>query len=429
MIPKPSLIFDPGGRHTDRWNQRGLDQHGPFDRFQFTPKHLNIAVICQADVQGRVEPFIDQLLHGVPNTKGGDVGFVRRFALEKPYLRVFRASGASPSDYRRAAVEAVEHITDHNKKWDLAIVQINEAMEQLDGDANPYLVTKAFFLTKGIAVQHVHFETIEQADQQRAYSLNNIGLACYAKLGGIPWLLPTDHKVAHELVIGLGSHHERTSRLGGADRYVGITTVFSGDGRYLLESRTRSVPFADYRSAMLDAVRTAVDQVRKDFAWADDDPVRLVFHAFKPVKDVEVATVQGLVQELALPHAEYAFVHVADDHPFQVFDQNESGAWAARNTRKGICASPRGLMVKLSKRDALLCLKGARELKQSSDGHPEPLALHLHRASTFTDLTYLARQAFAFSCHSWRSLLPAPLPITILYSELVAHNLRLLSGV
>lgn len=429
VIPKPSLIFDAGGRHVDRWNQRGLDQHGPYDRFQFNPKHLNIAVICQADLQGRVEPFIDQLLHGVANTKGGDVGFLRRFALERPYVRVFRSAGDSPANYRRAAVEAVEHITDQGKGWDLAIVQITQAMEQLEGDANPYLVTKAFFLTKGIAVQHVHFETIEQADQQRAYSLNNIGLACYAKLGGIPWLLPTDQKVAHELVIGLGSHHERTTRLGGSNRYVGITTVFSGDGRYLLESRTRSVPFDDYRTAMLDAVRAAVNQVRKDFAWADDDPVRLVFHVFKPVKNAEVEAVQGLVQELALPHAEYAFVHIADDHPFQVFDQTQNGAWAGRQVRKGVCAPPRGLMVKLSNSGALLCLKGSHELKQASDGHPEPLCLHLHRASSFTDLTYLVRQAFAFSCHSWRSFLPAPLPITILYSELVAYNLRLLSSV
>jgi len=189
------------------------------------------------------------------------------------------------------------------------------------------------------------------------------------------------------------------------------------------------VPFDDYRTAMLDAVRAAVNQVRKDFAWADDDPVRLVFHVFKPVKNAEVEAVQGLVQELALPHAEYAFVHIADDHPFQVFDQTQNGAWAGRQVRKGVCAPPRGLMVKLSNSGALLCLKGSHELKQASDGHPEPLCLHLHRASSFTDLTYLVRQAFAFSCHSWRSFLPAPLPITILYSELVAYNLRLLSSV
>lgn len=38
---------------------------------------------------------------------------------------------------------------------------------------------------------------------------------------------------------------------------------------------------------------------------------------------------------------------------------------------------------------------------------------------------YLTRQAFDFSCHSWRMFTPAPLPITILYSELIA---RLLAG-
>lgn len=428
-ITKPTLIFDPGGRKTLSWNQGGLDRFGPYDQYQFNPKALNIAVICQSALQGRVEPFIGQLLNGVPNTRGGDVGFLRRFALEKPYIRVFTAKDETPEAYKRAAVEAIEHITDQDKAWNLALVQINESMEALEGDANPYLVSKAFFLQKGVAVQHVRFETIEQQVQQRAYSLNNIGLACYAKLGGIPWLLPTDHKVAHELVIGLGSHHESKSRFGSSKRYVGITTVFSGDGRYLLESRTRAVPFDEYGTAMLEAVKAAVNQVRSEFAWGDDDPVRLVFHAFKPVKDIEAQAVRSLMADLKLPHAEYAFVHVADMHPFQVFDDNEAGVKAGRGTIKGKCSPPRGLFLKLSNRDALLCLKGARELKQATDGHPEPLMLHLHRESSFHDLTYLARQAFAFSCHSWRSFLPSPTPITILYSELVARNLKSLGGI
>ena len=428
-INKPSLIFNPDGRKTERWNQGGLDRYGPYDQYQFNPKALNIAVICQGTLQGRVEPFVGQMLDGVPNAKGGGVGFLRRFALEKPYIRVFTTRDTTPTAYRQAAVEAIEHITDQNKSWNLAIVQTNEAMESLEGDANPYLVSKAFFLSRGIPVQHVHFETIEQPVQQRVWSLNNVGLACYAKLGGVPWLLPTDQKVAHELVIGLGSHHEKTSRFGSSDRYLGITTVFSGDGRYLLESRTRAVPFSEYGVAMLDAVRRAVDQVRADFAWGADDPVRLVFHAFKPVKDIEAEAVRKLMGELTLPHAEYAFLHVADTHPFLVFNVNETGAHAGHGALKGKCAPPRGLFLRLSNRDALLCLKGARELKQPSNGHPEPLMLHLHRESSFQDMTYLARQAFAFSCHSWRSFLPSPMPITILYSELVARNLKLLSGV
>lgn len=429
VASKPALIFDTRGTRTNRWNQGGLDQHGPFDRYQFNPKRLNIAIICRRDLQGRVEQFVEQLLQGVPNTKGGDVGLLRRFALEKPYVCVFTAKNASAAEYRQASVAAVEHITDRGESWNLALVQTEEAMEAITGDENPYLVTRAFFLAKGIAIQHVHFETINQPSRQRAYSLNNLGLACYAKLGGVPWLLPSDQTVAHELVIGLGSHHERNSRFGAGDRFVGITTVFSGDGRYLLESRTRAVRFDEYGTAMLDAVRSAVTKVREDFAWAPSDPVRLVFHAFKPVKDIEARAIHSLMTELALPHAEYAFLHISDEHPFQIFDEDQQGEPAGHGRKKGIAAPPRGLIIHLSQRDALLCLKGARELKQAGDGHPSPLLLHLHKESSFQDLTYLCRQAYAFACHSWRSFLPAPMPITILYSQLVAGSLRDLSTV
>jgi hypothetical protein len=81
IIEKPELIFDLGGRKTNRWNQGGLDQFGPCDRYQFSPKNLNIAVICQAHAKGRVEQFVDRLMNGMPDK----VGFLRRFALDRPY--------------------------------------------------------------------------------------------------------------------------------------------------------------------------------------------------------------------------------------------------------------------------------------------------------------------------------------------------------
>ena len=429
IISKPALLFDVRGVRSDRWHQRGLDSHGPYDRYNFNPKKLNIVVICQKQYQGRVEQFVNQLFYGVPGVQYCDVGFLRRFELDRPYVNIFTTQTAKPSAYHEAMVAAIEYITDKEDYWNLAIVQIEEYMEHLTGDENPYSTTKAFFLSRGVAVQHVHFETMNQPQKQRGYSLNNFGLACYAKLGGIPWLLPSDQTIAHELVIGLGSHHERNSRFGSTDRYVGITTVFTGDGRYLLESRTRAVPFDQYGDAMLDAVQSAVEKIRVDFAWEVDDPVRLVFHAFKPLKNVEAEAVHSLMSNLSIPHAEYAFLHIADQHPFQVYDRNEEGAYAGPNKRKGIAAPPRGLIVYLSRYEALLALKGARELKQTTDGHPRPQLIRLHRESTFRDLTYLTQQAFAFACHSWRSFLPAPTPITILYSQLVADGLRDLSKV
>ena len=44
-------------------------------------------------------------------------------------------------------------------------------------------------------------------------------------------------------------------------------------------------------------------------------------------------------------------------------------------------------------------------------------------------MTYLARQAFEFSGHSWRMLSPEPYPITVRYSDLIAERLAGLEAV
>ncbi|MFH1464642.1 MAG: hypothetical protein ABIO70_09670 [Pseudomonadota bacterium] len=264
IIPKPDLIFDTGGRRTNAWNQGGLDTFGPQDQYLFSPKKLNIAVICQADAQGRVDQFLACLLHGMPDTKAAKKGFLDRFRLEQPYTKTFAARSASAADYRAACVAAVEHITDRGESWNLVLVQIDDGMDELIGGENPYLVTKAFFLARHVAVQQVELETMEQARTQLSYTVNNVGLACYAKLGGVPWLLPATDKVAHELVVGLGSFTLSTSRFGTGDRFVGVTTVFTGDGRYLLDSRTPAVPYSDYSAAMLEVLERSIKEIRVD---------------------------------------------------------------------------------------------------------------------------------------------------------------------
>jgi hypothetical protein len=45
--------------------------------------------------------------------------------------------------------------------------------------------------------------------------------------------------IAHELVIGIGGAHIKSSRFSDPGRVVGITTVFSADGNYILSKTSR----------------------------------------------------------------------------------------------------------------------------------------------------------------------------------------------
>jgi hypothetical protein len=159
--------------------------------------------------------------------------------------------------------------------------------------------------------------------------------------------------------------------------------------------------------------------------------VRLVFHAFKPFKDVEADAVKKLVQGLGDYQVEYAFLHIVETHPFLLFDKEQDGVPAFDGTgkKKGHFVPERGRFLRLSGSEALIVLTGPKELKQASDGMPSPVVLRLGRGSTFRDVPYLTQQVNTFACHSWRGFDNSPLPVTLMYSELIARLLGKLGAV
>jgi argonaute-like protein implicated in RNA metabolism and viral defense len=228
----------------------------------------------------------------------------------------------------------------------------------------------------------------------------------------------------------LGSASIGEGRLGKRERIVGITTVFTGDGNYHLSNLSQAVPMADYGEALLDSLRVTISKVQQELNWQKRDHVRLVFHSFKPFKDVEADAVKEAVAELSDYDVDLAFIHIADNHPYGLFDESQGGVFDPRVRKvKGVYAPERGYFLRLSKYEVLMTTTGAKDIKHPEHGMPRPILLKLHRNSTFNDTTYLARQVFAFTCHSWRSFFPSQMPVTILYSDLIADLLGNLATV
>lgn len=438
-LDKPHLVFSITGGPSAAHAQPELDRIGPYDQRDFTPKTLRIAVICQAKHQGETSRCVGAYLDGLPNVViGGRNGYapravfanglIGRFRMLQPTVETFMAADASSEAYADACRRALDAAADRNFSWDLAVVQTEGGFRQLPHAENPYFVAKASLLKRGVQVQAISLETMRLPPMNLAYSLSNASLASYAKLGGIPWLLRSQPNTDHELIIGLGSHTEKVSRLGSGNRTVGITTVFSSDGRYLLEDRTAAVPFDRYPGELTASLKRTISRVREEDAWRASDAVRLVFHVFKPLKSREVEIVEQVVRELGLDNVRFAFIHVVDDHPFLIFDEGNLGR-PAGDGKKGVFATARGTAIEISESEVLLSMKGSQELKLAVQGIPRPLLLRLDQKSTFRDLTYLTTQLFDFACHSWRTFNAASLPVSILYSELIAEMLAGLSAV
>jgi hypothetical protein len=62
---KPPMIFDQTGAKTDTWNDRGLNQYGPYTAKVFTPNRPRLCVVCQKTHKGRVEQFLHKFINGI----------------------------------------------------------------------------------------------------------------------------------------------------------------------------------------------------------------------------------------------------------------------------------------------------------------------------------------------------------------------------
>jgi hypothetical protein len=429
--PRTVYIYNMLGDRTDVWHNRGLKQFGPYSGETFTPSRPRVCVICQQGRRGHVDIFLNRLLNGyIPSGRPEDAeksvfaqGLLKLYELEKVAFEVFEAGDDSASAYHRAARQALTTCGD-GPKWDLVLVQTDESFHGRFGDDNPYLVTKATFLMQGIPTQEFEMETAMLPANQLGYVLNNMALAGYAKMNGVPWLIRANRSITHELVIGLGSASIGQGRLGRKERVVGITTVFSNDGNYWVSNISRAAAMEDFEATLLESLESTINHVKRAMNWQERQQVRLIFHAFKPFKNEQANAVKELVSTLGNYAMSYAFLHVIQDHRYILFDESQRGVKDyQQRILKGELAPLRGQFLRLSGSEALLTLTGAQEVLRASDGIPRPILLRLHPESSFRDLSYLTKQVFAFACHSWRGFQPAPLPVTVFYSQLMARLL------
>ena len=337
-LSEPTFVFDFGGDKT-HLAQTGAE---PVRTIRLRSVHAKgpcIAVVTPRQFQGTVEGFMSSLRDGVKGTNVFSLGFVRKYRLTGCTI-VFTAFDGDVRDagaYRQACLDAVAG-TDH---IDLGLVITSEEQEHLTGNASPYLVSKSTFMGHGVPVQEFQIENIRRAEI--AHPLNTMALACYAKLGGTPYVISVPRKaMAHELVVGVGSAH--VSRVGlvrmsasWVSRRSSALMVITSFLMCPRRRHTSSIP------GVAAALRICIDDVKARNAWQPQDTIRLVFHVFKPLRDRETRAVRSLVEDLTKEYAgvDFAFLHVSDQHDWMMLDRASAGVGAGKKGRFALLGDTR----------------------------------------------------------------------------------------
>jgi hypothetical protein len=416
QIQKPVFVFNDRGEAD--WVEAGLTKFGPYTKRTFDRNNPSICVICSQHDKGRVEQFVRKCLKGISVSKYFANGLEGKFSIGTSRVEVITTATDDVAGYKKAIETAIHKKTEAGERWDLALVQVRQSFKKLNVLDNPYYWGKSLFFLHQVPVQDFTIELLNQSDYSLGYSLNNMALACYAKMQGVPWLLKSSPTLSHELVVGIGSANIEGGRFQGTQRIMGITTVFSGDGSYIVSNTSKAVNPEQYCAALTSMLGETIEKIQTRMNWQKGDTIRLIFHAsVKKFSNDEIAAVRALVDKYREYQIEYAFLKISEDHGLHMFDS------ANEMAKKGKWAPQKGRSFSLSKYEMLLYLIGQRELRTDTDGHPRGLIVSVHKDSTFKDIKYLSAQLYSFASHSWRSYFPNPMPVTISYSDLIAKNL------
>lgn len=427
QLKTPTFIFDHAATKTNSFNSdAGLTNYGPYDSITFDIKTPNILCICNKNNRGVFTNFLSGLKNGLPQSKYFQKGLQRKYDLQDVLFNIKEIQDFTVEEYLNAIRSEDE------SKPHLAIIEIPATFKRYDDRNNPYYAIKAKLLSLEIPVQYVTSEIIKNHNE---YILNSLALQMYAKMGGIPWVLPSQRSVDREIVIGIGHSWLRKNQYAGAEqnRVVGITTFLSSDGQYLLADKVKDVAFENYFAELLKSLKNSIQRLSTEQGWSEGETVRLIFHIFKPIKNTEFDVISQLVREINQYKIKFAFVTISQTHPNMLFDINQAGVQKYGNTI-GAYITNRGGNIFLDSETCIVQMLGANELKTSKQGMSKPIQIKIRTPQgnydnnglndlIFHDLSYITQQIFSFTYLSWRSFLPGEEPATMKYSNLISRLL------
>ena len=401
MIRPPRLCFDPAiPSRVDAHAYQGLRRYGPFDASRVNLSNQSILFVFPESLRLLARKLVMALRDGYRTFPGFGQMFRLPFTNEQVESLAITCDFSTPSTAARSYREAIADWNSRSQHSDpkLALVLVPHS-EQWETE-RPYYEAKASFARLGIPTQMVTAELL-QNDREFGWSVANIALAVFAKLGGIPWVVesPADDK---DLIVGVGRADIRDQ----ADlrRIFGYALSFTSNGVY--RQTWSFTPAADeqtYLDRLEEAIRDALTSARD----ADEPFRRLVIHLGKRTGWKEAAAAKR-----AMTSADISL-------PVALLRLDDSSLYDIADGRADTFAPPKGIAVRLGSRQILLQTEGL-----TPTGVPNgPLLMELDERSKVGPETLddLASQAFRLAHANWRGFNARSQPVTLVYGELLAR--------
>jgi len=263
---------------------------------------------------------------------------------------------------------------------------------------------KVMALKEGVYCQVVTEDTFNEKNKLK-WSISNIGLQVFSKLGGAPWLVKPAKSGC--LIFGLGTVQERTEKT--VKKYTAYTVCLdsSGDFKYIkpLASSGNEASYLDNLKASLKKVLSSElgDQYRS-----------IVLHLPYKISRKEIGVIRNVVKEIRDDNFEVIVIRINTKHKFLGF--------SSHNT----CVPYESSFAQLSKTEFLLWAEGLQYGKEVLHKRvSEPLYIEfLESQESWETKRDCLQDILNLTGANWRGFNSKAQPISILYSRLIAKFMK-----
>lgn len=400
----PPSFLGSGNRTFDS-AVRSIRQGGPFDK-EGCPSSPRVLFVFPEEFKDLANRLFLVLRNGVGPFSGSESWF--GFSLSTDNVQrvgSFTIKDKSDLESAEAYKEAIESVLATDTNFDAALV-IHEKTLRTEL-CNPYLYTKFPLLLQNIPTQIV---TTDVLDDERTlqWSVANVALGLFAKLGGKPWAI--NSTLADDtLVVGLNRALVRSYQGSKPRRFHGFATAFSHHGLFL---GIRIFPAADDLATYLSGLKHSVASAISAWHEALGKPINLVLHLPKESSRDERNAVEAAISTsgTAVVHSS-SILRLTEARHIRLTD----------STANDGLPEP-GVLVRLQRDRAVLQLTGKRENVVGGLTEAPPWSVRIDsQMGNSPPLRELCEHVFALSYMNWRGINAMATPVTIEYPRHIAE--------
>lgn len=288
----------------------------------------------------------------------------------------------------------------------MLVVVLPKGFKGKNVEYDAYGHIKLMALEKDIFCQVITEDTFQKKDQIK-WSISNVGLQIFSKLGGAPWLVKPAKKDC--LILGLGQSHEKVD--GKIKRYVAYTVCLdsSGDFKYI-KPLSNATDESEYLNGFSGNLRSILEnELRGNYrSFVLHIPFKIRLKEIKAIKEV-VKAIRGEAQD-----CEVVAVRINTKHRFLGLSEH--------NTR----IPYEGSYVRLSYGEFLVWAEGLQHGKEVVHKRvAEPLYIDfIEPPQNFDGMKECMQDILNLTGANWRGFNSKAQPISILYSKLIANFMK-----